>query len=103
MLDLLDTPKRLVVLTPEGERFVKATPFERKSIWREQLLKLRLFQEVRAMIARDGEARRDAVLEMIHRVMPHESYEKAFVTLVHWSRFGDLFAYHEVSETLSMQ
>jgi NitT/TauT family transport system ATP-binding protein len=93
MLDLLDTPKRLVVLTPEGERFVKATPFERKSIWREQLLKLRLFQE----------ARRDAVLEMIHRVMPHESYEKAFVTLVHWSRFGDLFAYHEASETLTMQ
>ena len=103
MLDFLDTPKRLVVLTPEGERFVKATPFERKSIWREQLLKLRLFQEVRAMIARDGEARRDAVLEMIHRVMPHESYEKAFVTLIHWSRFGDLFAYHEASETLTMQ
>jgi NitT/TauT family transport system ATP-binding protein len=103
MLDFLDTPKRLVVLTPEGERFVKATPFERKSIWREQLLKLRLFQEVRAMIGREGEVRRDAVLEMIHRVMPHESYERAFVTLVHWSRFGDLFAYDEASETLTMQ
>ena len=103
MLDFLDTPKRLVVLTPEGERFVKATPFERKSIWREQLLKLRLFQEVRAMIGRDGEVSRDAVLEMIHRVMPHESYERAFVTLVHWSRFGDLFAYDEASEMLIMQ
>jgi NitT/TauT family transport system ATP-binding protein len=103
MLDFLDTPRRLVVLTSDGERFVKATPFERKAIWREQLLKLRLFQEVRSMITREGEASRDVVLEMIHRVMPHESYEKAFVTLVHWARFGDLFAYDEGSETLRMQ
>ena len=103
MLDFLDTPKRMVVLTAEGEHFVRASPFERKTIWREQLLKLRLFKEVRAMIAADGEAHRDAVLEMIHRVMPNESYENAFTTLVHWARFGDLFAYDEGSETLRMQ
>ena len=38
MLDLFDTPKRTVVLTPVGERFVKATPVERTEIWRERLL-----------------------------------------------------------------
>ncbi len=103
MLDFVDTPRRLVVLTPDGERFVKATPFERKTIWREQLLKLRLFQEVRSMIGAEGEVHRNAVLAMIHRVMPNEAYEKAFVTLVHWARFGDLFSYDEGSETLRMQ
>ena len=100
MLDLLDTPKRMVVLTPEGERFVKASPPERKVIWRERILKLRLFQEVRAMIAAEGEAHRDAVLAMIHRVMPNEAYERTFATLVRWARFADLFAYDEGSETL---
>ena len=39
---------------------------------------------------------------MIHWIMPHESYDKAFSTLVQWARFGDLFAYDEASETLSL-
>ncbi len=105
MLDFIDTPRRLVVLTPEGERFVKAAPLERKAIWRRQLLELRLFKEVVAMIERGGEGAvsRADVLAMIHRQMPHEAYERAFVTLVHWARFGDLFSYDEASETLRMQ
>jgi NitT/TauT family transport system ATP-binding protein len=103
MLDFIDTPKRLVVLTPEGERFVKAPPLERKAIWRKQLLDLRLFQEVKAMIEREGEVQRADVLAMIHQQMPHEAYERAFATLIHWARFGDLFAYDEASETLRMQ
>jgi NitT/TauT family transport system ATP-binding protein len=92
-----------VVLTPEGQRFVAAAPPERKAVWREQLLKLRLFQEVRAMVQESGEVSRDAVLELIHREMPHENYEKMFSTLVHWARFGDLFAYDEASEALRTQ
>jgi NitT/TauT family transport system ATP-binding protein len=103
MLDLIDTPRRLVALTPEGERFAAAPPVERKPLWREQLLELRLFKEVRAMIREGGEAHRDAVLALIHREMPHENYEKMFATLVHWARFGDLFAYDESTETLIMQ
>lgn len=102
MLDLFDTPKRIVVLTPVGERFVKATPDNRKGIWRERLLTLRLFREVRAMIEKDGEVHKEMVLSMIHWIMPHESYEKAFSTLVQWARFGDLFAYDEASETLAL-
>jgi NitT/TauT family transport system ATP-binding protein len=103
MLDFLDTPKRLVVLTPEGDRFVKATAPERKAIWREQIQKLRLFQEVHRLLADRGEVRRDEVLELIQREMPRESWEKVFATLVHWARFGDLFAYDEASETLTPQ
>jgi NitT/TauT family transport system ATP-binding protein len=103
MLDLLDTPRRQVVLTPRGERFVKAPPVERKALWQKQLLELRLFQEVRAMIAAEGEVTRDAVQAMIHREMPNEPYERTFATLVRWARFADLFAYDEETETLKMQ
>jgi NitT/TauT family transport system ATP-binding protein len=102
MLDLFDTPKRVVVLTAVGERFVKASPDDRKEIWRERLLTLRLFREVRAMIEKDGEVHREMVLSMIHFIMPHESYDKAFLTLVQWARFGDLFVYDEASETLAL-
>ncbi len=102
MLDLFDTPKRLVVLTAEGGRFVKATPVERKGIWRERLLTLRLFREVRAMIEKDGEVHQEMVLSMIHWIMPHESYEKAFTTLVQWARYGELFVYDEATETLAL-
>jgi NitT/TauT family transport system ATP-binding protein len=103
MLDFVDTPRRLVVLTPEGARFVTASPVERKAIWRRQLLELRLFREVRSMIEGEGSVSRAEVLAMIHRQMPNESYERAFDTLVHWARFGDLFSYDEASETLRMQ
>jgi NitT/TauT family transport system ATP-binding protein len=104
MLDFIDTPKRLVVLEPEGERFVRATPDERRTLWRAKLLELRLFKDVRAMIGEaGGELRKDAVVVLLQREMPHESYERAFTTLVKWARFGDLFAYHEETETLSLQ
>lgn len=103
MLDFLDTPKRMVVLTPEGERFAKADPHERKQIWRQHLLDMRLFQEVRALLATEESVHRDEVLALIHRAMPQENYDKVFDTLVTWARFGDLFAYDESSETLSLQ
>jgi NitT/TauT family transport system ATP-binding protein len=103
MLDFLDTPRRMVVLEPEGQRFVKATPVDRKVIWREQLLTLRIFKEVRSMMGAEGKVEKEAVLAMLQREMPHENYERAFATLVRWARFGELFAYDEGSETLEMQ
>jgi len=103
MLYLLDTPKRMVVLTPDGERFVKASPPERKVIWRDRILNLRLFHVVNAMITAKGEAGRDFVLELIVLHMPFESYERVFETMVQWARFGDLFAYDEGSETFTAQ
>ena len=45
MLDLVDTPKQAVVLTPEGRRFVKAPPQERQDLWKSAILNLRLFRE----------------------------------------------------------
>jgi NitT/TauT family transport system ATP-binding protein len=103
MLDLLDTPKRLVTLTAEGERFVKASPSDRKVIWRQKLLGMRLFREVEKMLAAEGEVSREMVMELITEELPQESYEKVFSTLVHWARAGDLFAYDEATETLTPQ
>ncbi len=104
MLGFVDTPKQDVHLTPEGHRFVRAEPDERKAIWREQLLKLRFFREIYDLLrSEDGEVNAEIIYERIATAMPHEKYETVFDTMVRWARFGNLFAYDEDTERLSLQ
>lgn len=105
MLDFVDTPKRLVVLELEGKRFLNATADERKVIWRERLLALPLFRMVHEVVQRQPghTVDRDFVLETLVMHLPHEDYEKIFTTFIRWARFGNLFAYDETSEMLSLQ
>jgi NitT/TauT family transport system ATP-binding protein len=97
LLDFVDTPKRMVVLTADGQRFVKATSQERQNIWKEQLLKLRIFKQVNDMLAKHPRAKLDA--ELVHEIiifnLPHENLERTFETFIHWTHFGNLFAYDE--------
>jgi NitT/TauT family transport system ATP-binding protein len=104
MLDLVDTPKRLVVLDRDGERFVKADPPGRQSIWCERLLRVGLFRTVADVLNRepDHEVDRDFVLETIVLNLPQEDYEKVFATFIAWARYGNLFAYDEATQMLSL-
>jgi NitT/TauT family transport system ATP-binding protein len=105
LLDLVDTPKRMVELTSLGKRFVGASAPERQELWREQLLKLRIFHEFADILARAPEHRVDRgyVLENIVVRMPSEDYERIFTTLIGWGRFGNLFAYDEDAQELFAQ
>ena len=91
LLDFVDTPKRMVVLTPDGQRFIKATSQERQNIWKEQLLKLRLFKQVNDMLAKHPRAKLDAdlVQEVIIFNLPNENFEKTFETFIHWARYRE--------------
>ena len=104
MLGFVDTPLHMVALTATGKHFVAASPEERKTLWREQLLKLSLFREVYEVLQRqaDHSVDSDFVLETIVTRMPYENYEKVFATFVRWGRFGELFVYDEVSHRLSL-
>jgi NitT/TauT family transport system ATP-binding protein len=104
MLDLVDTPKRMVVLEPDGKAFVAASPQDRQTLWRDHLLRLRLFKDVFEALKQEPryEIDRDFVLELIVMNMPQENYERVFETFLHWSRFGDLFEYHEDTEKISI-
>jgi NitT/TauT family transport system ATP-binding protein len=97
MLDLVDTPKRLVVHTPDGRAFVRADPEARKALWKKKLLELRIFSDVRDALAETPSHRlpRDFVLETIILRMPAEDYERVFDTWIGWARYGELFAYDE--------
>jgi NitT/TauT family transport system ATP-binding protein len=105
MLDLVDTPKRLVVLSPQGSQLVKASPADRKVLFRDRILGLRLFQHVRdALMRQEGhQIDRDFVREVIAVYMPNEDYEAMFETFVDWARFADLFSYDEQTEKIAPQ
>ena len=105
MLNFVATPKQEIMLTAEGRRFVKADPEERKHIWREQLLKFRLFCDVYGLLTQQpGNAIiADTIRELIIIAMPRENYEAMFDTMVRWARFGNLFAYEEDADRLSLQ
>jgi NitT/TauT family transport system ATP-binding protein len=105
MLDLVETRGRTVVITPTGTRFARADQGERKSIWRDQLLKMCIFQETLKLLRNSGEPEIDAaqVIAMINREMPQENDQKVFAALVTWARFGNLFAYDEDRKMLSLQ
>jgi NitT/TauT family transport system ATP-binding protein len=105
MLDFVDTPKRRVVLTSQGRDFVAARPDARKQLWRRQILQLRIFQDIHALLERQpgGEIDSDEIKEMIILALPQENYESMFQTVVRWARFGNLFAYDEDTERLELQ
>ena len=96
MLEFVDTPKRAVLLTPLGSRFVNANMDDRKDLWRAQLLELRLFRVVRDMIElAEGELAEEALVQELATRLPMEDPEETFETVVAWGRFGELFAYRE--------
>jgi len=105
LLDLVDTPQRLVVLTPLGRQFAAAAPHARKAIWRARLMGLRLFSDVRDAVAAAPDHRlpRDFVLETIALRMPAEDSEKLFEVWVGWARYGELFAYDDADGVITPQ
>ncbi len=104
MLEFVDTPKRMVVLDVAGKQFLAANPEQRKAIWREQLLKLRLFREVYDAIVRqqDHTISADFVEETIILRLPQENHERIFETFIRWARFGNLISYDEDTQLLSL-
>ncbi|HSQ54272.1 MAG TPA: efflux RND transporter permease subunit, partial [Gemmata sp.] len=105
MLELVETPGHMVVLTARGKAFVAATAGERTRIWREQLLRLGLFREVYEALQRQPTRSidRDFVLETIVTRMPHENYERIFNVFIRWAGFGELFAYDEARQQVSLR
>jgi NitT/TauT family transport system ATP-binding protein len=102
MLDLVDTPKRMVALSADGKGFVNADVAARKRMWREKLLTLRLFREVHGLVDRQPkkEADSEVAMEIIALNLPQENYEQVFDTLVRWARYGDLLNYDDARGVL---
>ena len=102
LLDLVDTPRRQVMIEPLGSKLAVAEATERRAIWRQQILRLGLFARIAEAIERAPAHRVDAdfVLETIAMTMPDEDYERVFHVFVGWARYGGLFEYDEDTRVL---
>lgn len=102
MLDFVDTPRRAVVLETAGVDFVRADAAGRARVWRSQILKLRIFEEMNQLMEQNAEHEVDAeiVLSTFVLNLPFENYETMFRRFIGWARYGNLFDYDERREVL---
>jgi NitT/TauT family transport system ATP-binding protein len=110
MLDLVDTPKDDVLMTQAGWYFLAAPAPARKTLFRQAIMKLRLFQMLTTRLAEapDGRINADSVLEELGTLLPYDQPAKLLGTLIAWGRYAELIDFdqnanvvylHEASES----
>ncbi len=97
MLGLVDTPKDDVVMTQLGWYFLAAPAPVRKTMLRQAIMKLRLFQLLTSRLAEapDGRLDADVVQEELARLLPYDQPAKLLETLVAWGRFAELIDFDQ--------
>ena len=97
ILGFVSTPAGDVVLEPLGKEFIGLDVNRRKLMLREQIKKLSLFGYfVRLLRSQeDRSLPKEVVLEHLAILIPNESPQKQFNTLVNWGRYGELFGYNK--------
>ena len=110
MLDLVDTPKDDVLMTQAGWYFLAAPAPARKTLFRQAIMKLRLFQMLTTRLAEapDGRINADSVLEELGTLLPYDQPARLLETLIAWGRYAELIDFdqnanvvylHEASES----
>jgi NitT/TauT family transport system ATP-binding protein len=97
MLDLVDTPKDDVFMTEVGWYFLAAPAPVRKTLFREAIMKLRLFQLLVANLAAATDHRIDAdeLLEELGTLLPYDQPAKLFQTMLGWGRYAEIIDFDE--------
>ena len=97
ILGLVATPDGDVVLEPLGRQFLEGDMNQRKLLIREQLKKQGLFAYLVRLLRGQEEQSltKEVLLEHLAMLLPNESPEKMFATIVNWGRFAELFGYNK--------
>ena len=105
MLDFIDTPKQRTVLTPLGHRFSDMDTENQKVVWKQQILTLSIFKTIHADVqtSRSGTMLDDDVQDRLAQLLPNENPESTFATFINWARFGNLLAFDDDSDEVSLQ
>lgn len=93
----VSTPAGDVVLEPLGRKFLESDVNQRKLLVREQLKQHGLFAYLVRLLRgqEDRSLTREVILEHLAMLLPNESPEKMFTTIVNWGRFAELFGYNK--------
>ncbi len=104
LLDLVETPKREIFFTDIGKKFIGSSPDDGKIIWRQQLTTLRIFRHVYNILKASpkGRVSKEDIIEELSRCLPYENAENMFDLMASWARYGELFAYSEDTESITL-
>ena len=94
ILDLIDTPKQDVRFTDLGRRFMAADRLGKRTIFAEQVFKLRLFHIILALLKEYEEIDADQVIKDIASALPYDNPEKTFEVMIAWGRYAGLLDYN---------
>ncbi|HUN94233.1 MAG TPA: nitrate/sulfonate/bicarbonate ABC transporter ATP-binding protein [Burkholderiaceae bacterium] len=105
MLDLVDTPKNEVMMTQVGWYFLAAPLPARKTLFRQAIMKLRLFQIICARLEESPNRRVPAaeVLEELATLLPYDQPGKLLETIVTWARYAGIFDFHQKTNMIVPQ
>jgi NitT/TauT family transport system ATP-binding protein len=97
ILKFVSTPAGDVVLEPLGKKFLELDVNQRKLMLREQLKKLSLFAYfIRLLRGQpDHSLPKEVAFEHLAMLLPNESPQEQFNTMVNWGRYGELFGYNK--------
>lgn len=90
ILELVDTPKHEVELTPLGQRFVAADRLGKRAIFAEQVFRLRLFHIILALLKEYEEVEADRIIRDIATALPYDNPQSTFNTMIAWGRYAGL-------------
>jgi NitT/TauT family transport system ATP-binding protein len=94
ILEFVNTPKDEVQLTDLGKRFFESDRQTRKTIFAEQVQKLRLFHIILSYLEVQEEVSAETVMHDIAAALPYENPEKILKTMVAWGRYAGLMDFN---------
>jgi NitT/TauT family transport system ATP-binding protein len=105
MLGLVETPGGDAVLMPLGKRILEVSMNEKKSLLKDQMLKLRIFKHFVKLLENvdDREVPAEVVLEELAVLLPQEQPRQLFTTLLNWGRYGEIFGYSRDTDLFYLQ
>ncbi len=96
LLGLAEVVDGDIKLTPTGKKLIEADVNGRKLIIKEQLKKLKPFQEVIAILKakEDRHMDREFFRELFEVHLPEEDAENLVHTIIEWGRYAELIGYN---------
>ncbi|MGH7933584.1 MAG: AAA-associated domain-containing protein [Candidatus Binataceae bacterium] len=97
ILGFVSTPAGDVVLEPLGREFLASDVNGRKAMLHRQLKQHGLFAYLTRLLRgqEDRSLQKEVVLEHLAMLLPNESPERLFSTIVNWGRYAELFGYNK--------